>query len=152
MSEYTDIATYPDDDQLERWEERAEELGFQSWSEFIQAMVEAGLKKFDAASVEPDETKRELREHRNDVKIQLDRARDRIDKLEDAVYHGEWQTIAGYVESNPGATYDDIVQHIIDTAAGRVTSHLEDMEGDVLRADDDGYYHRDEVADDREWV
>lgn len=152
MGEYTHVATYPDDDQLERWEKRADELGFRSRSEFIEAMVEAGLKKFDAASVEPDETNRELREQRNDLKTQLDRARDRIDELEDAVYRGERQAIAEYVEANPGATYDDIVQHIIDTAAGRVTSHLEDMEGDNLRADDDGYHLRDEVANDRGWV
>jgi len=153
MGDYTHVATYPDDDQLERWEQKADDLGFRSRSEFIEAMVEAGLKKFDAASVEPDETNRELREQRNDLKTQLDRARDRIDELEDAVYHGERQAIAEYVEANPGATYDQIFQHVIDTAAGRVTSHLEDMEGDVLRADnDDGYYLRDEAADDGGWV
>jgi len=42
-----------------------------SMSEFMEAMVEAGLKKFDTSNVEPDETNRELREQRNELKGEL---------------------------------------------------------------------------------
>jgi len=111
-------------------------------------MVEAGLKKFDAASVEPDETNRELRQQRNDLKAELDRARNRIADLEDAVYHGERQAIKEFVNANPGATYDEIIQHVIDTVPERVTTHLDDMEGEDLRVDDGCYYLRDEIATD----
>lgn len=129
--------TYPTEDQYDRWEQQADELGM-SMSEFVECMVEAGLKKFDV-SVTPDETNQELREQRNDLKDELDRARRRIEQLEDELHHGERGAIRDYVEANPGATYDEIVQHVIDTAAGRVTSHLEGLEGDSLQVEtDDG--------------
>jgi hypothetical protein len=130
--------TYPTEEQYDRWEAKAEELGM-SMSEFVECMTEAGLKKFDV-DVTPDETNQELREQRNDLKAELDRARTRIEQLEDELHHGERGAIRDYVEANPGATYDEIVQYVIDTAAGRVTSHLDGLEGDALRVetDDDG--------------
>lgn len=130
--------TWPTEDQYNRWEQQADELGM-SMSEFVECMVEAGLKKFDA-TVAPDETNQELREQRNGLKDELDRARHRIEQLEDELHHGERGAIRDYVEANPGATYNEIVQHIIDTVAGRVTSHLEGLEGDRLQVetDDDG--------------
>jgi ElaB/YqjD/DUF883 family membrane-anchored ribosome-binding protein len=152
MSQSNHVATYPSDEQLDRWEDRCEDMGFRSRSEFVEAMVEAGLKKFDTTDVDPDETNRELREQRNDLKAELDRARTRIQELEDAVYHGERQAIAEYVEENPGATYDEIIQHVIDTVPGRVTTHLDDLEGDVLRVEGDGYYLREEILSDGGWL
>jgi ElaB/YqjD/DUF883 family membrane-anchored ribosome-binding protein len=131
-------ATYPSEEQYQRWQDRADDLGM-SMSEFMEAMVEAGMKKFDV-SVEPDETNQELRQQRNELKTELDRARDRIQELEDAVYHGERRTIKRYVEDNPGATYDEVIQHVIDTVPQRVTTHLDDLEGDELQYVDGGYY------------
>lgn len=130
--------TYPTEEQYDRWERKADELDM-SMSEFVECMVEAGLKKFDV-DVTPDETNRELREQRNDLKAELDRARDRIEQLEEDLHHGERGAIRNFVETNPGATYDEIVQYVIDTAAGRVTTHLDGLEGDALRVetDDDG--------------
>lgn len=148
MSDYNHVATYPSDEQLDRWEDHCEEMGFRSRSEFVEAMVEAGLKKFDAARIEPDETNRELREQRNDLKAELDRARNRIQELETAVYDGERQEITEFVEENPGGTYDEIIQHIMVTVPERVKDHLDDLEGDALRAEDDGYYLREEIAPD----
>lgn len=138
MADSRHAATYPSEQQYQRWQDRADDLGM-SMSEFMEAMVEAGLKKFDA-SVEPDETNQELRQQRNELKTELDRARDRIQELEDAVYHGERRTIKRYVEDNPGTTYDEVIQHVIDTVPQRVTTHLDDLEGDELRYVDGGYY------------
>lgn len=134
------VATYPTKDQYRRWKSQADDMGM-SMSEFIEAMAEAGMKKFDV-DVEPDETNRELREQRNELKGELDRARDRVRELEDAVYHGERRTIKRYVEENPGATYEEIIQQVIDTVPQRVTMHLDDLEGDGLRHED-GAYHPD---------
>lgn len=146
MSDYNHVATYPSNDQLARWEDHSAEMGFRSRSEFVEAMVEAGLKKFDGAGVEPDETNSDLRDQRNDLKTELDRARDRIRELEAAVYDGERQEITEFVEANPGATYDEIIQHVMVTVPERVTEHLNDLEGETLRNEEDGYYLRDEVA------
>lgn len=109
-----------------------------STSEFIEAMVEAGMKDFDV-TVNPDETNRELREQRNELKDELDRARDRIQDLEDTVYHGERRTIKEYVQTNPGAPYDEIIRHVMRTVPERVTTHLDDMEGEELLFEDDRY-------------
>ena len=144
--DYKQAATYPSEEQYERWQARADDMGMRSMSEFVEAMVEAGLKKFDAASVEPDETNRQLRQQRNDLKAELDRTRDRIADLEDAVYHGERQTLKNFVDTNPGASYDEIIQHAIDTVPERVTTHLDDMEGEDLRVEGGCYYLRDEIT------
>ena len=141
MADSRHAATYPSEEQYQRWQDRADDLGM-SMSEFMEAMVEAGMKKFDV-TVKPDETNQELREQRNELKGELDRARNRIQELEDAVYHGERRTIKRYVEDNPGATYDHIIQHVIDTVPQRVTTHLDDLEGDELRQEDGGYYPAD---------
>ena len=84
--------TYPTTRQYERWKDRAAEFDM-SVSEFMQAMVEAGLKKFDA-TVDPDETNQELREQRNDLKDELDRTRARIRTLEDRLHNDERITLA----------------------------------------------------------
>ena len=138
MAESKHAATYPTQQQYDRWAARADELGM-STSEFIEAMVEAGMKNFDA-TVNPDETNRELRQQRDELKGELDRARVRIQDLEDTVYHGERQTINEYVQENPGAPYDEIIRHVMRTVPKRVTTHLDDMEGEELLFDDGRYY------------
>mgnify|MGYP000695878062 CR=1 FL=1 len=80
MTESQPATTYPTSQQYARWKDRAKDFGM-SVSEFIQYMVEAGLKKFDAR-VEADESRQELRQQRNDLKAELEHARDRIDTLE----------------------------------------------------------------------
>jgi ElaB/YqjD/DUF883 family membrane-anchored ribosome-binding protein len=150
--DYKQAAAYPSEEQYERWEGQCEELGMRSMSEFMEAMVEAGLKKFDTSGVEPDETNRELRQQRNELKQELDRARDRIGDLEEAVYNSERRDIKEYVAAHPGATYDEIINQLVETVPGRVTTHLEEMEGDDLQVDDEQYYLRDEIAQDVEDV
>jgi len=129
---------YPTPEQYEAWKAEAEEMDM-SISEWIQAMVEAGQKKFDAR-VEPDETRQELREQRNDLKEELEHARDRIDRLETQLHRGERQEITEFVAQNPGTTYNEIVQHLIDTAGERVRSHLDELEGSEVQARDREYY------------
>lgn len=130
--------TYPTPNQYEDWKAEAEEMDM-SISEWVQAMVEAGRKKFDA-SVEPDETTDELRRQRNDLKEELDHARERIEELETTLHHGEREAIREFVKENPGATFGDIVQHIIDTVPERVNRHLDELEGDALYIDGEEYY------------
>ena len=79
-SETQPAMTYPTEDQYDRWKQQAEEFDM-SVSEFMQAMVEAGLKKFDA-TVEPDETARELREQRNDLRPVAESGSDSSDAFE----------------------------------------------------------------------
>lgn len=146
MGDYNHVATYPSNDQFARWEDHSEEMGFRSRSEFVEAMVEAGLKKFDTPRIEPDETNRELRDQRNDLKTELNRARNRIQELEDAVYDGERQEVVEFVKANPGATYDEIIQRVMVTVPERVTDHLNDLEGDKIRVEDDGHYLRDDIV------
>jgi len=52
---------------------------------------------------------------------------------------------AEFIKTNPGANYDEIIQHIIDTIPERVTVHLDQMEGDYLRVEEGRYYTREEV-------
>ena len=139
-SETQPAMTYPTEDQYDRWKQQAEEFDM-SVSEFMQAMVEAGLKKFDA-TVEPDETSRELREQRNDLRDELDHARGRIEELETRLYQGERTAVREYIEENPGATYDEVIQHVVDTVPERVTTHLDDLEGEDVQVEDERYYPR----------
>ncbi|WP_066411693.1 hypothetical protein [Halorubrum aethiopicum] len=134
--------TYPTKPQYEGWKEDAADMDM-SVSEWIQAMVEAGRKKFDAG-VEPDETLQEVRKHRNDLKEELDHARERIQDLENQLHHGEQAAIRGFVEENPGATFEDITRHVIETVPERVNRHLDELEGDVLYVDGEEYYPQEE--------
>jgi ElaB/YqjD/DUF883 family membrane-anchored ribosome-binding protein len=134
--------TYPTEDQSDRWKQRAAKFDM-SVSEFMQAMVEAGLKKFDAM-IEPDETARELRGQRNDLRDGLNHARGRIEELETRLYQGERAAVRDYVEENPGATYDEIIQHVVDTVPERVTKQLDDLEGEDVSVEDDRYYPRED--------
>lgn len=146
MSKDTQPATaYPTSEQYARWTTRAEELDM-SRSEFMQAMIEAGMKKFDA-SVAPDETTRELRRQRNDLKEELNSARNRIQQLERRLHHEEGDVIVRYVAENPGASYHDIAEHVVETAPQWVNDHLDAMEGERVQMDDNGYYPVEDEAD-----
>jgi predicted nuclease with TOPRIM domain len=134
--------TYPTPAEHGDWKAAAEAMDM-SLSEWIQAMVRAGRKNFDA-TVEPDESTRELREQRNDLKEELERARDRITTLERQLYRGERQEIRDFVQDNPGATYGEIQQRVVDTVPGRVDRLLDELEGGALDVDGDGYYPMEE--------
>ncbi|WP_338756334.1 hypothetical protein V9T20_02330 [Halobacterium salinarum] len=130
--------TYPTPEQYQGWKDDAEEMDM-SVSEWMQAMIEAGRKKFDA-QVEPDESADELRKQRNDLKDELGHARTRIEELETQLHHSEQEVIKEFVEENPGATFEDITRHVIDTVPKRLNRHLDELEGDTLYVADDGYY------------
>lgn len=134
MSEH--VATYVDEVQYERWQEQADEMGM-SMSDWTQAMVEAGAKKFDR-DVQPNDSKDEIRRQRDDLRKELSRARDRIKELERQVHLSERQAIVEYVEENSGAEYQDVVQHVVNTANSRVTKILDELEGDEIEIDKEG--------------
>ncbi|MFC6938922.1 hypothetical protein ACFQE8_02975 [Salinirubellus sp. GCM10025818] len=134
---------YPSEVQYGEWKRRAESMDM-SVSEFMMSMVEAGWKKFEATPT-PDETRLELREQRNDLKAELERARDRVGMLEDRVHEGERSEIEAYVATNPGATYQEIVEHLGKTIPERASRHLDELEGHQLRSNPEGeYYPMDE--------
>lgn len=131
--------TYPTDEQYAEWKASADEMGM-SVSQFIQNMVEAGRKKFDAETV-PDETRLELREQKNRYKRRFKQEQERNEDLEDRLAQGEQSAIREYVEQNPGCTWAEIVQHLIDTTQERAFHHVEAMEGDALRRDNNGQFY-----------
>lgn len=140
---------YPTPEQYDRWTDRADELDM-SVSGFITSMVEAGMKvdRGFELTMERDETNRDLREQRNDLKDELGHARDRIERLEDRLHGSERRSILTYVEQNPGASFEEIVQFVVDTAPQRVNRQLDELEGEALRVDDEGHYHSVDEADD----
>ena len=134
------VYVYPTDEQKERWNARAADLNMSN-SEFVQSMVEAGQKKFDA-TVELDEDIHDLREDRNDLKRELDRARNRIDRLRTKLSRGERRAIESYVEANHGASFEEIVQHLIESVPQRANMHLDTLEGEKLtRGPEDELYY-----------
>lgn len=146
MMSSTTALTYPTEDQYSRWQDRAEDLEM-TMSEFMQLMVEAGIKAdqgFDVA-VQPDETEQELRQQRNQLKEELDRARDRIEELEEQVYYSERETLRRYVEEHPGASFDELVAHMQQTVPERIQKYIDgcDLYADRWEDDDgvhDGYF------------
>ena len=132
------VATYPSDTQLARWKQEADERDM-SLSSWVACMVEAGQKKF-AIEVTPDETNRDLRHQRNDLRRELERSRERIEELEQQLYRGERRAIIDFVEQNPGVEEPAIQQHVIETASQRTTNQLEVLQGRKLRKRD-GKFH-----------
>lgn len=138
MSESVTATTYPTAEQYGRWKAEAENQGM-SVSEYIASMTEAGRKKF-TVDVTPDETNQALREARDHYRQELEKERRKTEHLESQVYGGEQATVESFVQSNPGATYEQIVEHVKQTAPQRVGTHLDTMSGTDIWQDDDGYY------------
>lgn len=113
-------------------------------SEFIQYMVSAGQKadRGFEVSLEPDESARELRNQRNDLMVELERARDRIETLEEQVYYTERAELRRYVEDNPGASYDELLDHMQRTVPDRLPEYIEagDLYVDPTPDGDDGFF------------
>ena len=133
--------TYPTTDQYSRWKDRAAELDM-SVSEFMQSMVEAGIKvdKGFELDLERDETRQELREQRNDLRDELEHARNRISKLENQLHRGERAKIIEFVAENPGVSHGELGQEIVDTVSDRLPKHIEELDGEEIRIEGDEYY------------
>lgn len=132
--ETTQAWVYPTQRQHEQWKAEADERNV-SLSQFVQDMVEAGRKKF-TAEVEYDELQADLRAQRNDLKSELDHARNRIASLEAELHRSEREAVGAFIEQHPeGVTFEEIGQHIINTVPERVNRHLEDLEGERVRHD-----------------
>jgi chaperonin GroEL (HSP60 family) len=131
-------ATYIPQQQYTRWKSRADALDM-SVSEFIKSMVEAGNKKFEA-TVEPDETASELREQRNHYQQELKKTQKRVSRLETRLNRGEKAEVRRFVESNPGANFEEITTHLVETVPERANELLESLEGESVRMDSDRYY------------
>jgi HSP90 family molecular chaperone len=130
---------YPHRQQYEEWQTRAERNGYNSLSQFMIEMIEAGSKEIEI-SVALDENQAELRSQRNELREQLRKARNRIAELEDEVYSGERQEILNLLaEQTDGATFAEIVQHLIDDAPARVAQQLDEMEGADLTRENNRY-------------
>lgn len=130
------VATYVSEEQRKRWKKLADKREM-SLSEWVKAMTEAGLKKFDR-QVSPDQTKAELREKCRQFMRDLQDARERIQTLERQVVESERESILKFIRENPGASYQEIVQHIINTTSGRVTKLLTEMDGEEVVVDKHG--------------
>ena len=138
MTETKTATTYPTEEQYQRWKKEAEEEGM-STSEFIAAMTEAGMKKFDR-HVETDEEAQELRRQRNDLKDQLQQSRERVRELEDQLHSGERKVLEQKIEKNPGISFPELVQEVVDTVPERVNRHLTELEGDTVQSEEEGFY------------
>ena len=136
--------TYPTSKQYDRWKENANQMDM-SVSEWMQAMIEAGMKKFEA-TVEPDETVNELRQQRNDLKGELDHARDRIEKLEAQLHTSEQEKIKQTIENNPGVTIGEIGQELANTVPERLDGHLDVLQGTEVTIDGQRCYPVEETA------
>jgi predicted RNase H-like nuclease (RuvC/YqgF family) len=134
----TTAATYPPETLYEQWSDQADALDM-SISQFMIRMIEAGRKNIsmeDASS----ESIRELLQQKSDLKRELQRKEERIQDLERQLQHTSRSEIVSYIEDNPGARMPEITQKVADTVPGRVASHLDALEGDLIEQRDDGYY------------
>ena len=138
MTESVTATAYPTAAQYKRWKATAKQAGM-SVSQFIASMTEAGMKNF-TVDVEPDESNRELRESRDYYRREYKREHRKNEKLESQLHGGEPTVIESFVQSNPGATYDDILNHVVQTASQRVSSHLDTMSGTDLWKSGNEYY------------
>lgn len=131
-------ATYVPQQQYARWKGHADALDT-GVRKFIKSMVEAGKKKFEA-TVELDDTASELREQRNHYQQELEKAQERVSKLETRLDQGERAEIRRFIESNPGATFEEIITHLIEIVPERANELLESLKGDSVCVDGDAYY------------
>ncbi len=144
LSDETKYAVcYPSESQYNHWRKVADQMGYNSVSRFMTEMVEAGYKQI-SGSITYDEDTSELREQRNELKRELDNSRERIARLEERVYQGEHSTIIEFLrEQETGASFAEIVQHVIDDTPARIAEILDQMDTDQIKSSDGVYQLRE---------
>ena len=134
----TTAVTYPPESLYGQWSDHADTLDM-SISQYMIRMVEAGRQNISMEEAS-SESIRELLQQKADLKRELQRKEDRIQDLERQLQHTSRSKIVSYVEDNPGARTPEITQRVADTVPGRVASHLDALEGEVIEQRVDGYY------------
>lgn len=125
---------YPSISQYEQWVDHADRMGYDSVSQFMTEMIEAGYTQIDS-TVTYDEETSELRTQRNELKQELDAARERIENLEEQLYRGERRSILQFLaQKETGASFAEIVQHLINDTPARVAEILEEMEAEQIES------------------
>ena len=137
MSDSVPVTVYIPENQRDDWQEEADAMDM-SQSEFVASMTNAGRKKFDV-DVEPDETDSELRASRDYYRREMEKERREKERLEEQLHGGERQAITNFIEANPGVSYQEIVEHVVDTVPGRVSDYLEEMNGQSIWNGRNGY-------------
>lgn len=130
--------TYPTKEQYEGWKQEASDRDM-TVSKFMQAMIEAGRKKVEAVEIEPDETRKELREDRNQKAQELEQARERIKSLEQKTNTDEQQAILDHLADEGASEYAELVNAVIEGAGERVDRHLDRLVGDEITVEDGLY-------------
>ena len=141
------VSAYPAPDQVERWEEEAAELGYDGvGSRFLIELVEAGLKNFDASEDRDVRTGllqqqvEDLRENVSECREARNQLERENERLRDELLGTDRTAVENFVKSNPGATYDDIREHLRETTPTRLTGHLDSLLGEELREEGGEYY------------
>lgn len=137
-SDKATATAYPPEEVYESWGDHADELDL-SRSQFIIKMVEAGRRNIDVNDAAANSLDR-LQRQRSELGRELDRQRERADRLERQLRRTAVTEIKSFVEENPGSSTAKIIQHVANTVPERVVSHLDLLEGDVVRREDEGYY------------
>ena len=142
-SDKTTAVTYPPKPLYDQWSDHADALDM-SISQFIIRMVAAGrtnISMEDASS----ESVHDLLQQQELLERKIERQREQIQDLERQLQFTPQAEIVDFVKQNPGADSVEIMQHIADTVPGRVASHLDMLEGDVLEVRDAEYYCREDA-------
>lgn len=137
----TTAVSYPPESLYRQWSDHADSLDM-SISQYLIRMTEAGRRNIsmdDASS----ESIRELLQQKADYKREIQRKEERIQDLERALQYTSRSKIVSFVEENPGAGTPEITQRVADTVPGRVASHLDSLEGELVEQRADGYYPRE---------
>jgi predicted transcriptional regulator len=71
---------------------------------------------------------------------ELDRAKERVSRLETRLHQGQRAEIRRFIELNPGVTFEEITIHLVGTVPERINELLESLQGDTVRVDADRYY------------
>lgn len=127
-------------EQKKRWEELAEERGM-SLSEWMSAMVEAGLKKFDR-DIQPAESKDDLRKRNTELWNDFQTVAKERDRLQKQLRQTEQLAIIEFVEENQGCKYKEIAQHLRQNRGSRLTKLLDVLDGEEIEIDEDGRVYR----------
>jgi predicted nuclease with TOPRIM domain len=134
------VGVYAPPDRKESWEELADEMGM-STSEWANAMIEAGLKKFDR-DIQPDESKRDLRRRNSELWSDYQTLRKERDRLEKQLHQTERRAVLEFVEENNGCRYKEIAKHLSKNQASRLTKLLDALDGQEIEIDEDGHVYR----------
>lgn len=129
---------YPSVDEYEYWKKQADEMDI-TVNEWILTMVQLGDTKLKKGH-EPPNASENIHRRIRCLRTELRNTELTLDRIDKKLRSVERHEIISFIDNNPGAEADEIVEYIKKSTPSRVNTHLEMLTFEELTRKDGGFF------------